>query len=115
MARFGVEGVRYFGAARAAGFGASDLTYVFNICNGLDEQLRDAGHTRAFYWANNDCWETDLRSSGMGGDDDNWADDVRTLSEGSRPRDTFVSPRARNSGWKRGRLLGSISSLTSSK
>ena len=76
MARFGIEGIRRFGAARAAGFDADDLTYVFNICNGLDEQLRDAGHSRRFYWANNDCWEIDLRSIAMGGIDDDWADDV---------------------------------------
>jgi len=76
MARFGIEGIRYFGNARAAGFGADDLTYVFNICNGLDEQLRGAGHTRAFYWANTDCWEIDLRSTTMGGIDDDWSDDV---------------------------------------
>ena len=43
MARFGIEGIRRFGAARAAGFDADDLTYVFNICNGMDDQLRDAG------------------------------------------------------------------------
>jgi hypothetical protein len=77
MARFGIEGIRYFGALRASGVAsADDLTYVFNICNGLDGQLRDAGHTRVFYWANDDCWEIDLRSSSMGGIDDDWSDDV---------------------------------------
>ncbi|GAA3466616.1 DUF6345 domain-containing protein [Nonomuraea roseola] len=74
--RYGIEGVRRFGAARAAGYRAGDLTYVFNICNGFDRQLRDAGHTRAFYWANDACWETDLRSSDLGGADGNWSDDV---------------------------------------
>jgi len=78
MANFGIEGIRYFSNLRATGLvtKAEDLTYVFNICNGLDEQLRDAGHTRRFYWANRDCWEADLHSSGLGGDDDQWADDV---------------------------------------
>lgn len=76
MATFGIEGMRYFPNARAAGVEVEDLTYVFNICNGLDEELRDAGHTRTFYWANRDCWEIDLRSSSMGGIDDQWSDDV---------------------------------------
>ncbi len=51
MASFGVEGIRYFSNFRksGAGTGAEDLTYVFNICNGFDEKLRDAGHTRKFY------------------------------------------------------------------
>jgi hypothetical protein len=77
MARFGVEGIRYFNNARAAGVStAADLTYTFNICNGFDEVLRDHGHTRAFYWANEDCYELDLRDVGMGGLDDDWSDDV---------------------------------------
>ena len=78
MARFGIEGIRFFGALRASGAvtKSEDLTYVFNICNGLDEALRDAGHTRAFYWANDDCWEIDIHSSTMGGIDDDWVDDV---------------------------------------
>src|SRR5262245_14308878 len=76
MARYGIEGIRYFGNFRAAGYGAEDLTYVFNVCNGLDESLRDAGHTQGFYWANTDCWEIDLRSATMGGIDDDWSDAV---------------------------------------
>lgn len=77
MATFGIEGIRYFGNARSAGVStAEDLTYVFNICNGLDDKLRGAGHTRKFYWANDSCWETDLRSSASGGSDDSWADSV---------------------------------------
>jgi hypothetical protein len=37
MANFGIEGIRYFGNLRNSGTGkADDLTYVFNICNGLD-------------------------------------------------------------------------------
>ena len=65
MARFGIEGIRYFANLRATGLAseAEDLTYVFNICNGLDEELRDAGHTRQFYWANRDCWEIDLHAA----------------------------------------------------
>jgi hypothetical protein len=78
MASFGIEGIRYFPNLRATGLvtKAEDLTYVFNICNGLDRELRNAGHTRRFYWANRDCWEIDLHSSGLGGADDDWADDV---------------------------------------
>jgi hypothetical protein len=53
MARFGVEAIRYFSHARAAHVDtAGDLTYTFNRSNGLDNKLRGAGHTRAFYWAN---------------------------------------------------------------
>jgi Family of unknown function (DUF6345) len=83
MARFGIEGIRYFGGLRDSGVFSkddaktiSDLTYVFNICNGLDEALRDGGHTRSFYWANDDCWEIDLRSSSQGGIDSTYADEV---------------------------------------
>jgi hypothetical protein len=78
MANFGIEGIRYFANLRATGLvsKAEDLTYVFNICNGLDSELRSAGHARRFYWANRDCWEVDLHSSALGGADDDWADDV---------------------------------------
>jgi hypothetical protein len=73
---FGIEGIRYFGNARAAGFDADNMRYVFNICNGLDRELRDAGHQRKFYWGNDNCWEIDLRdvTSGGGGIDHQWAD-----------------------------------------
>jgi len=74
---FGIEGIRYFDAFRAnSGYSADDLTYVFNICNGLDEKLRGSGDTRQFYWANNDCWEIDLRSNNFGVTDDSWSDNV---------------------------------------
>jgi hypothetical protein len=77
MARFGIEGIRYFANARAAGVSsAGDLTYTFNRCNGLDNELRASGHTRSFYWANTNCWETDIRDSDAGGDDLNWVDNV---------------------------------------
>ena len=76
MATFGVEGIRYFPHARAAGIDVSDLTYTFNRCNGFDSELRSAGHTRAFYHANTDCWETDIRDSDKGGDDVHWVDNV---------------------------------------
>ncbi len=76
MATFAVEGIRYFSNARAAGINVNDLTYTFNRCNGFDEKLRSAGHTRAFYWANRDCWETDIRDSDRGGDDVHWVDNV---------------------------------------
>jgi hypothetical protein len=78
MATFGIEGIRHFSHLRASGEAekADDLTYTFNICNGLDDQLRDAGHTRAFYWAETDCWEKDLRDSSLGGIDRDWADNV---------------------------------------
>jgi hypothetical protein len=39
MATFGIEGIRHFAALRASGTirstTAGDLTYVFNICDGL--------------------------------------------------------------------------------
>jgi hypothetical protein len=38
MATFGIEGIRNFSPLRASGAvtKADDLTYTFNICNGLD-------------------------------------------------------------------------------
>ena len=64
MAEFGIEAIRYFGNARAAGVStAGDLSYTFNRANGFDEVLRDAGHTREFYWADTDCFEDDIRDS----------------------------------------------------
>jgi len=77
MASFGVEGIRTFANARANGVStASDLTYTFNICNGIDDKLRSAGHMRAFYWSERDCWETDIRDQDQGGDDTDWVDNV---------------------------------------
>lgn len=76
MARFGVEGIRYFSNARAAGFDANDLTYTFNRCNGFDAVLRGEDHTRVFYYANTDCWETDIRDADQGGSDTEYADAV---------------------------------------
>lgn len=77
MARYGIEGIRHFGNARAAGVStAGDLTYTFNRCNGFNEQLGDAGHSCEFYWGETDCWETDIRDVNQGGDDINWVDAV---------------------------------------
>jgi hypothetical protein len=61
VARFGVEAIRYFSNARAAGVStAGDLTCTFNRANGFDRELRSAGRTRRFYWAKTYCttWET---------------------------------------------------------
>lgn len=78
MATFGIEGIRNFSHLRASGAvtKADDLTYTFNICNGLDQKLRDAGHTRSFYWAQTDCFEKDLRDLTRGGIDNDWSDNV---------------------------------------
>jgi len=76
MASFGVEAIRYFSHARAAGYGADDLSYTFNRANGFDSKLRAHGHQRQFYWANTDCWETDIRDSDGGGDDRSYVDNV---------------------------------------
>ena len=77
MARFGIEAIRNCGNARAAGVTtSSDLTYTFNRANGFDSKLRGAGHSRSFYWANTDCWETDIRDNDRGGNDASWVDDV---------------------------------------
>ena len=77
MATFGIEAIRYFSNARAAGVStAGDLTYTFNRSNGFDSTLRSNGHARTFYWSNTDCWETDIRDSDQGGDDRNWVDNV---------------------------------------
>src|SRR3954464_2617166 len=77
MASFGVEAIRYFSNARAAGVStAGDLSYTFNRANGFDEALRDAGHSREFYWADTDCFEDDIRDSDQGGNDVDWVDNV---------------------------------------
>jgi hypothetical protein len=78
MASFGIEGIRHFSHLRSSGTvsKAEDLTYVFNICNGLDRELRNAGHVRRFYWAETDCWEIDMQDISLSGIDDDMADDV---------------------------------------
>src|SRR3954467_894262 len=77
MARFGVEAIRYFSNARAAGVStAGDLTYTFNRSNGFDSKMRSAGLGRAFYFSNTDCWETDIRDTDQGGDDRDFVDNV---------------------------------------
>ena len=77
MARFGVEAIRHFGNARANGVStAEDLTYTFNRSNGFAGELAGAGHTQAFYWADQDCWENDIQDTDLGGDDRSWFDDV---------------------------------------
>ena len=77
MASFGIDAIRYFSHARAAGVSsAGDLTYTFNRANGFDGGMRNAGHARNFYWANTDCWETDVRDTDQGGDDRTYADNV---------------------------------------
>jgi Family of unknown function (DUF6345) len=83
MASFGIEGIRHFSHLRASGMFSEeekkkigDLTYVFNICNGLDEALQDEGHTRAFYWSETDCWEIDMRDDSQGGIDNEFVDAV---------------------------------------
>jgi hypothetical protein len=83
MASFGIEGIKHFANLRASGlFSKSDqkklgdLEYVYSICGGLDDALRDAGHTRKFYWGDQDCWEIDMRQRSLGGIDDDWADAV---------------------------------------
>jgi hypothetical protein len=79
-ARFGIEGIRYFDNVNASGiFGAKkavDLPYAFNICGGLDEKLRKAGHKRIFYWGGDDCWEIEMRSHLKDGIDEQCADNV---------------------------------------
>ena len=77
MATFGIEAIRHFSHARAAGVSsAGDLTYTFNRANGFSNKLRSANHTQRFYWAETDCFETDLRDTDKGGDDRNWVDNV---------------------------------------
>lgn len=91
MARFGIEGIKTFGNARANGITtAGDFTYTFNICNGLDERLRSRGHVREFYFGNQDCFENDIRDDNQGGDDKNFADKVDLffiLTHGNRTND----------------------------
>ncbi|MCJ7444547.1 MAG: DUF6345 domain-containing protein [Methanotrichaceae archaeon] len=52
------------------------MDYAFSVCNGFYEKLIEAGHTCAFYYANDDCWERDLRSATLGGEDTNYGDTV---------------------------------------
>jgi hypothetical protein len=77
VANFGVEGIRYFPHARAAGVATvSDFTYAFNITNGIGAKLQSAGHNWSFYYTNTSCWETDVRDDAKGGSDDSYADKV---------------------------------------
>jgi len=76
MASFGIDAIRYFANARAAGFDVHDLSYTFNRSNGLSSKLRNSGHQCKFYWGNTDCWETDLRDADQGGDDTTYTDSV---------------------------------------
>jgi hypothetical protein len=83
-AHFGIEGLRYFDRAVAEGgivltggkgkFG--ELPYTYDICNGLESRLSQAGHVQEFYWLNDDCWEIDLRSATQGGIDSSYSDNV---------------------------------------
>lgn len=76
MGTFGIEAIRHFGNARAAGFGVSDLTYTFNRSNGFKNKLAGAGHNQTFYWSETNCFETDFRDTTKGGEDNQWADKV---------------------------------------
>lgn len=76
MATFGIEGIRHFSHARAAGWDVSDAWFSFNICNGLDKRLRKKGHNRSFYWGETNCWEIDIKDQTKGGIDSSMADGV---------------------------------------
>ena len=77
MAAYGIEAIRHFGNARANGVtSAADLTYTFNRSNGFNSNLAAAGHAKAFYFGDQDCWENDLQDVDAGGDDRSWADNV---------------------------------------
>ena len=75
---FGVEGIRYFDQLRAnnPGIKANDLTYTYNITNGVYNKLTGAGYPNNFYWAGSDAWELDLHKAEDGGLDESMADDV---------------------------------------
>lgn len=79
MVDVGIEAIRYFGNARAAGIStAADLSYTYNRSNGFSDELRSAGHRVKFYFTGTDVWETDIRDTdqGGGGEDASWVDDV---------------------------------------
>ena len=77
MATYGIEAIRHFGNARANDVSeAEDLTYTFNRSNGFNDQLAGSGHTREFFWADQNCWENDIQDTSAGGDDRNWVDNV---------------------------------------
>lgn len=67
MGTFGIEGIEDFSGFRNSGIDKAEETgdgwWVWPICDGLDEELREAGHIRRFYWGDDDCWEIDLRDS----------------------------------------------------
>jgi hypothetical protein len=113
MASFGVEAIRYFSNARAAGVSsAGDLTYTFNRSNGFDGKLRSGGLARAFYFANTDCWESDIRDTDQGGDDRDYVDNVDIFwieTHGNHESDgrpaCSTTPRRRSGA--RGRTSGS--------
>lgn len=78
MAVFGIEGTRIFKVYRDnhPGSKLADMTYTYNVTNGLDEALRDGGHRLGFYWAGINSWEIDLRDYNQNGLDDVYADTV---------------------------------------
>lgn len=76
MAMYGVEAIRYFSNARAAGYDGADLTYTYNRSNGFNSKLSSDGNTQMFYWAGDNVWETDIRDRDKGGDDEDWVDNV---------------------------------------
>jgi hypothetical protein len=74
---YGIEAIRYFSHARAAGVStAGDFRYSFNRGNGFYDKLSDAGHTASFYFVNTDVWETDIRDADQGGEDSTYVDTV---------------------------------------
>jgi hypothetical protein len=82
VACFGIEGIDDFSRFREFGpQGAEDQSdgyFVWDITGGLDDKLREGGHTRRFYNFNDWCWEVDLRDASMGGEgkDHEYADGV---------------------------------------
>ena len=74
---FGIEGVRHFGNLRAnnPGITADDLTYTFNRCNGVYNELKGT-YKNEFYWSETDVWEIDLHKEEDGGIDEDMADGV---------------------------------------
>jgi Family of unknown function (DUF6345) len=77
---FGIEAIEKFHALDAATNQPEEfnvqLHYMYDITNGLHDELAAAGYTPRFYYTERDCWELDLRSAEFGGLDAEVADSV---------------------------------------
>jgi hypothetical protein len=78
LVRVGAEWVQDFHAATC---NQNNLSYRYQHTNDFCNQMRSRGHTVAFEFGDDNCWETDFRdpSFGSGGDSHNWTDNVHFM------------------------------------